>query len=97
MLAILCRHAGEILDSTVIFQTWSDSEAELVRGILESHGIPCRASSDIPHHLVPLTVDGLGEIRLRVPLEAAEEARLILQDYLSAGSTNSSRIHSIDH
>jgi hypothetical protein len=85
------------LESSVIFQTWNDSEAELVRGILESHGIPCSVSSDITHHLVPLTVDGLGEIRLAVPQEAAEEALRIIQDYLSAGSANGPRLHPIDH
>jgi len=77
------------VDSCVIFQTWNDSEAELVRGILESYGIPCRISSDIPHQVVPLTVNGLGEIRLEIPSEAAEEARRILQEHLSAGATGS--------
>ena len=81
------RPRGGLLESCVIFQTWNDSEAELVRGILESYGIPCRISSDIPHQVVPLTVDGLGEIRLEIPPEAAEEARRILQDYLSAGAS----------
>jgi putative signal transducing protein len=76
---------GVVLDCCVIFQTWNDSEAELVRGIMESYGIPCRIRSDIPHQVVPLTVDGLGEIRLEIPSEAAEEARRILQDHLSAG------------
>jgi putative signal transducing protein len=74
------------MDSRVIFQTWSDTEAALVRGILESHGIPCSINSEIPHSVVPLTVDGLGEIRLSVPLEAVDEARQILQEHLEAGT-----------
>ena len=73
----------------VIFQTWNDSEAELVRGLLESYGIPCQLSSQITHAVVPLTVDGLGEIRLSVPSEAAEEARLILEKHRTAGTHRS--------
>ena len=75
------------MESCVIFQTWNDTEAELVRGILESYGIPCRLSSEIPHTVVPLTVDGLGEIRVAVPSEAVGEARRILQEHLNAGTS----------
>ena len=85
------------MDSCVICQTWNDSEAELVRGILESYGIPCRIRSDIPHQVYPFTVDGLGEIRLEIPAEAAEEARRILQEHLSAGASGSLESFPDDH
>lgn len=78
------------MQSCVIFKTWNDTEAELVRGILESYGIPCQLSSEIPHAVVPLTVDGLGEIRLAVPSEAAEEARRILEEHRRAGKMGGS-------
>lgn len=67
------------MSSQVIFRTWNDAEAELVRGLLESYGIPCQVTSQIAHSVVPLTVDGLGEIRLSVPGEAVEEAQEILE------------------
>ncbi|HEU5179683.1 MAG TPA: DUF2007 domain-containing protein [Candidatus Polarisedimenticolia bacterium] len=73
------------LSSHVIFRSWSDSEAELVRGLLESYGIPCQVISHITHSVVPLTVDGLGEIRLSVPDEAADEAREILEAHQLSG------------
>ena len=69
------------MDSKVIRRTWSDSEAELIRGLLESYGIPCSVISDITHSVYPLTVNGLGEIRLSVPADAAEEAERILAEY----------------
>ncbi len=72
--------------SRVIFRTWSDSEAELIRGILECNGIPCAVISDITHAVYPLTVNGLGEIRLSVPEEAAEEAEGILRAHRVAGT-----------
>ena len=74
------------MSSQVIFRTWSDTEAELVRGLLESYGIPCQVTSQITHSVVPLTVDGLGEIRLLVPDEAVEEAQEILEGHRLGGS-----------
>ena len=70
----------------MIFHSWDDNEAELVRGLLESYGIPCQVSSQITHALYPLTVDGLGEIRLSVPTEAVEEARQILEEHRTTGT-----------
>ena len=69
------------MDPVIVFRTWSDSEAELVRGLLESYGIPCRISSGIPRALVPLSVDRLGDLRLFVPPEAAEEAERIIEEH----------------
>jgi hypothetical protein len=69
----------------VIMRTWDDTEAELIRGLLESYGIPCIVISDITHSVLPLTVNGLGEIRLSVPEEVAEEAERILAEHRAAG------------
>ena len=74
------------MESRVILKTWDDTEADLIRGLLESYGIPCGVISDITHALYPLTVNGLGEIRLSVPAEAAEEAERILAEHRAAGS-----------
>ena len=57
-----------------------------MRGLLESYGIPCQVSSQITHSVVPLTVDGLGEIRLSVPEEAAGEAQEILDGHRLVGT-----------
>lgn len=74
------------MHSHLLLKTWDDTEAELVRGILESYGIPCQVISQITHSVVPLTVNGLGEIRLSVPEEAAEEARRILAEHRLTGA-----------
>ena len=92
-----CRPREEFLGSCVIFQTWNDSEAELVRGILESYGIPCRIRSSISHQVYPFTMDGLGEIRLEIPSEAAEEARRIIEEHLSAGASGNLDSSPDDH
>ncbi len=63
---------------TVIFRTHSDIEASIVRGLLEAHGIFAALSSDLTHAVFPLSIDGLGEVRVSVPTPQAEAARQII-------------------
>ena len=63
----------------VIFRTHSDIEAQIVRGLLESHGVMSVVSSDVPHSIFPLSVDGLSEVRIAVHAEEAEEAQRIIE------------------
>jgi ribonuclease-3 len=65
----------------VIFRTHSDIEASVVRGLLESHGIRSIATSDVPHSVFPLSVDGLGEVRLLVHPDEADDARRIIESH----------------
>ena len=69
----------------LVVRTWSDGEALLVRQLLESYGIPCQVVSDVPHSLLPLSVDGLGEVRILVPATRVEEARSLLAEHLRQG------------
>jgi ribonuclease-3 len=65
-------------DLVVIFRTHSDIEAKIVRGLLESHGVMSVITSDVPHSIFPLSVDGITEVRLAVhPDEALEAQRII--------------------
>lgn len=66
---------------TVIFRTQSDIEASVVVGLLETHGIRALQASDVPHSVFPLTIDGLGEVRLSVREDQAEGARQLIADY----------------
>ncbi len=58
---------------------WNDAEAEIVIGLLRAHEIEARANSEIPHTILPLTTDGLGEIHVLVREEDAAIAREVLQ------------------
>ncbi len=69
--------------SAIVYRTWSDVEAQLIKGILELYGIPVSLSTDISHMLYPFTVDGLGETRILVPREAEDEAQSILAGHRS--------------
>ena len=68
-------------DLVVIFRTASDVEASIVRGLLESHGIPSVASSNMPHSVFPFNVSGLGEIRVSVHEDDAGEARRVIESH----------------
>lgn len=64
----------------VIFRTHSDIEASIVLGLLEAHGIYAAASSDLTHAVFPLSIDGLGEVRIAVPASQAEAAVAIIRE-----------------
>lgn len=65
----------------VVFRTHSDVEAAIVKGLLESQGLRAFLSSDIPHAILPLSVNGLGEVRITVPAEEAEEAERVIAGF----------------
>lgn len=71
-------------DLIVIFRTHSDIEASVVRGLLETHGVTSLVSSDIPHSVFPLTIDGLGEVRIAVRAEDADYAKHVIAEHRSA-------------
>jgi ribonuclease-3 len=65
---------------SVIFRTHSDIEASIVVGLLEAHGIMAAPSSDLTHAVFPLSIDGLGEVRISVPASQADAARAIIRE-----------------
>ena len=68
-------------DLTIIFRTQSDVEASIVRGLLESHGVPTVVRSDLPHAIFPVAINGLGEVRISVHPEDADEAKRIIESH----------------
>jgi len=53
-------------------------QAHVIKGRLESEGIPVLLRYDSGSTVFALTVDGLGEVQLLVPQEEAARARKIL-------------------
>ena len=66
---------------TVIFRTQSHIEASVVRGLLETRGIRALLSADAPQSVFPLTIDGLGEVRLSVRSDEAEKSRTLIDEF----------------
>lgn len=61
-----------------VFDTMEESEAMVVRGLLESAGIEAIITAlDAPQDILP----GVGGVLVRVSPEQAEEARKLIDDY----------------
>jgi len=54
-------------------------EAQIMKGRLESEGIPVLLSYESAGLIYGLTIDGLGEVKIMVPKHLAEEAKEILR------------------
>ncbi len=54
-------------------------EAQIIKGRLESEGIPVLLSYESAGLIYGLTIDGLGEVKIMVPKRLAEEAKEILE------------------
>jgi hypothetical protein len=54
--------------------------AQIYKSNLEAHGIPVLLRYESAGLLFGITVDGLGQVRIMVPAEFAEEAEAVLED-----------------
>jgi ribonuclease-3 len=68
-------------DLTVVFRSASDIEVRVVRGLLESHGIESLVSQGSPRSIFPVQLDGMGEIRISVRPDDADDARRLIDSY----------------
>ena len=69
----------------VIFRTASNIEASIVQALLDSHGIESVRTSGPPPSLFPFTVNPMGETRVSVRDDDAEEAVRIIDSHREAG------------
>src|SRR5688572_28552752 len=65
----------------VVFTTTSDIEASVVTALLDSHGIHSFRISGNPQAIWPMAVNALGDIRIAVADEIAEEAERIIASH----------------
>jgi len=67
-----------------VYKAASELEAQVIKGLLESYGIPCLLKSNVAPSVHMFAVDGLGEVKVMVWEEAAEEARNLVggKDYV---------------
>jgi hypothetical protein len=55
-------------------------QAEIIRGKLETNGIPVLLRYESLGPVMGLTVDGLGQVQVWVPLDLEDQARELLQE-----------------
>lgn len=63
----------------VVYHAQGMLEAEAIKGRLEASGIPAALDYESIGQAFGITIDGLGEVRILVPIERAEDARELLQ------------------
>jgi ribonuclease-3 len=68
-------------DLVTIFRTRSEVEASIVRGLLESHGMPSVVVSHLPPSIFPMAVNPLGETSISVHPDDADEAKRIIDSH----------------
>ena len=64
---------------TLVHRTAGLLQAEVVKGRLESAGIWVMLDYESLGRVMGLTVDGLGEVRIFVPTEQAQDAQALLE------------------
>jgi hypothetical protein len=66
----------------ILTRVWAESEASVIKSLLESYDIPCTYTSELPNRLYPVPDDpGSGGIRLFVPAVLEKEARVVLEEH----------------
>ena len=63
---------------TEVYRATSEIEAQVIKGLLESNGIPCLLKSHAAHSVHMFVVDGMGEVRVMVWESMAEKARELI-------------------
>ena len=66
------------LDLEVICTVQGELAANVIKSHLESEGIPVLLKWEAIGRVSGLTVDGLGQVKIMVPKEFAEDAKLII-------------------
>jgi Putative prokaryotic signal transducing protein len=64
----------------VVYRASGKMQAEVIRGRLESAGIPVLLDYESIGLVYGLTIDGVGEVRIMVPNERVEDAKLLLSE-----------------
>ena len=63
----------------IVYRSRGELDAQVVKGLLDSFGIPSVMQSQAPGSVYAFTADGMGEFRIMVVKELAEEARRIIE------------------
>ncbi len=75
-----CTEDAE-LDLVLCHKVWSEAKAQLIAGLLLDFDIPVNLVRQSPPTLYPVTVDGLGEVRIMVRPRDLDRARVVIGDY----------------
>jgi len=70
---------GKDTELKELYKVWGPVEAEIVKGYLESNGIPCIFRGKVVQSVHPFSADGLGEIKIFVAEKDYSRAKKLLK------------------
>ncbi len=62
-----------------VYKAPNEMEAQVIRGLLESYGIPCFLKSHAAPSVHLFTIDGMGEVKIMVLERMADSARKLIK------------------
>ncbi len=63
-----------------VYQARGEMEAQVIKGLLESYGVPCFLKSTAAPSVHTFTVDGMGEVKVMVRASMAEKAKKLVRE-----------------
>ena len=69
----------EDLDLVEVHKAFGPAEAEVIKTMLESYGIPCIFRGKVLQSVLPFSADGMGEIKVFVQKKDAAKAKELIQ------------------
>lgn len=68
-----------------LIKVQGEMEGKILVGVLESEGIKTLVKADVVHDVLPITVDGLGEVTIYVRRKDVMKAKVVLHEYREQG------------
>ncbi len=62
-----------------VYRASSEMEAQVIRSLLDSYGIPCLLRSNAAPSVHMFTIDGMGEVKVMVSSSMAERAKELIR------------------
>jgi hypothetical protein len=62
-----------------VYKATSEMEAQVIRGLLESYGIPSFLKSHAAPSVHMFTIDGMGEVKVMVMSSLAQQAKELIK------------------
>ncbi len=66
--------------TVAIYRAASEAEARIIKGFLESNGIPCLLKANAAPSVHAFAIDGMGEVAILVWEDIAEKARELIRE-----------------
>ncbi len=75
------QHQDESEDLVLCHKVWAEAQAKLIQGLLEDFQIPSNLVTQVPPSVLPMAINGLAEVQIKVRLRDLARANEIIADY----------------